>query len=254
MQQTMCQASLPFHPDRDIEVRFDVGRISSDAGWLLFYALDQQHGLSSGFAGNIADPRDGRYVRHEVQEMVRQRLFQILAGYEDCNDADTLRADPMLMTVCERLPESDPELASQPTLSRLENAVTRKDLWRISRWMLSRYVRRLKKRRPKRIVLDLDSTDDPTHGQQEFSFYHGYYGTHMLHPLLIFDAETAELICAVLRRQRRLGTVPIFGETIRRVAKVVDSLRGENLCGEDLHGEEVRRLGRRRTEGSCRPA
>ena len=224
MQKTTCQASLPFHPDRDIEVRFDGGRISSDAGWLLFYALDQQHGLSSGFAANILDQRDGRYVSHEVQEMVRQRLFQILAGYEDCNDADTLRADPMLMTVCERLPESDPELASQPTLSRLENAVSRKDLWRISRWMLRQYARRLKKRRVQRIVLDLDSTDDPTHGQQEFSFFHGYYRCHILHPLLIFDAETGELISAVLRPGNKgaaFRIVPVLKRVIQAIRRQV---------------------------------
>ena len=101
-----------------------------------------------------------------------------MAGYEDCNDADTLRSDPMLKTVCDQLPESDPDLATQPTFSRLENSVTKKDLMRLSRWLLGRYVRSLKKRRPAKIILDLDSTDDHTHGQQEFSFYHGYYRNH----------------------------------------------------------------------------
>ena len=111
-----------------------------------------------------------------------------MAGYEDWADTD-----PMLKTVCDQLPESDPDLATQPTFSRLENSVTKKDLMRLSRWLLGRYVRSLKKRRPGKIILDLDSTDDHTHGQQEFSFYHGYYRNHILHPLLIFDADTGRV-------------------------------------------------------------
>ena len=96
----------------------------------------------------------------------------------------------MLKTVCDQLPESDPDLATQATFSRLENSVSKKDLMRLSRGFLQRYVRSLKKRRPDPVILDLDSTDDHTHGQQEFSFYHGYYRNHILHPLLIFDAVT----------------------------------------------------------------
>jgi hypothetical protein len=84
-------------------------------------------------------------------------------------------------------------------LSRLENRVTRRELWGLSRWLLKRSVRRIKKRRPRRVVLDIDATDDPTHGQQELSFYHGYYREHMYFPLLVFDADSGDLLCAVLR-------------------------------------------------------
>ncbi len=199
MNKTVCQNSLPFHPDRKITAGFNGGKITSDAGLLLFYALDKQHRLSEGFSGCLGDSRDKSRIRHRLLEMVRQRLHQIEAGFEDCNDAGTLRGDPILKTVCDRLPDSDPDLASQPTLSRLENAVGIKDLMRLGRWFLKRYVGRLKKRRATKIVLDLDSTDDHTHGQQEFSFYHGYYRSHILHPLLIFDGDSGDLICAVLR-------------------------------------------------------
>ncbi len=199
MNKTVCQKSLPFHPDRKITARFDGGKITSDAGLLLFYALDKQHRLSQGFSSCLADARDGKRVRHQLWDMIRQRLHQIVAGYEDCNDADTLRGDPILKTVCDRLPDSDPDLASQPTLSRLENSVGIKDLMRLGRWLLKRYIGRLKKRRPRKVVLDLDSTDDHTHGQQELAFYHGYYRSHILHPLLIFDGESGDLIAAVLR-------------------------------------------------------
>ncbi len=220
MSKTACQESLPFHPDRKITLRFDGGKITSDAGLLLFYTLDKQHGISEGVSACLADSRDGRYVCHPMLEMIRQRLHQILAGYEDCNDADTLRQDPMLKTVCDRLPESDPDLATQPTLSRLENAVDRKDLMRLSRWLLKLYLRRLKKRRPEKIVLDLDSTDDRTHGQQEFAFYHGYYRSHILYPLLIFDAQTGDVLCAVLRPGNQ-GAAAHIVPILRRVVAAI---------------------------------
>ena len=195
--KAVCQTSLPFHPDRKIRARFDGGRITSDAGWLLFQALDQQHRFSEGLTDCLDDQRDNRYVRHQLRDLIQQRVHQIVAGYEDCNDADTLRSDPMLKTVCKRLPDSGADLASQPTLSRLENTVNRKDLVRLGKWLLNQYVRQLKKRRPQRVVLDLDGTDD--HGQQEFSCFHGYYRHYILHPLLIFDAETADLVAILLR-------------------------------------------------------
>ena len=175
MLKAVCQNTLLFHSHRKITARFDGGSLTSDAGWLLFGSLDRQHRLCEGFSSCISESRDRRYVRHDLLKLIRQRVLQIVAGYEDCNDADTLRSDPMLKTVCDQLPESDPDLATQPTFSRLENSVTKKDLMRLSQWLLGRYVRSLKKRRPSKIILDLDSTDDHTHGQQEFSFYHGYY-------------------------------------------------------------------------------
>ena len=147
MNPTVCQNSLPFHPDRRISARFDGGKITSDAGLLLFYALDKQHRLSEGFSGCLGDAREESRICHQLLEMVRQRVHQIVAGYEDCNDADTLRGDPILKTICDRLPDSDPDLASQPTLSRLENAVGIKDLMRLGRWLLKRYIRR-RQRRP----------------------------------------------------------------------------------------------------------
>ena len=135
------QINLPSHPDRKVVARFDGGRLSSDAGLLCLYALDQQHGLTAGFASCLKDARDSRYVRHQIRELLTQRSFQIVAGYEDCNDADSLRSDPIFKTVCDRLPESDPDLASQPTLSRLENSVDSKDLTRLGQWLLETYLK-----------------------------------------------------------------------------------------------------------------
>ena len=112
--------------------------------------------------------------------------------------AEFLR-DAALKTFCNQLPESGKELASQPTLSRLENQVDRRDLWRLGTWLIRQYVKQLKKSGRRKVILDFDSTADPTHGQQEFSFWHGFYDCRMYHPLLVFDAETGDLICALLR-------------------------------------------------------
>lgn len=224
MTKTVCQHNLPLHPDRKVTVDFQGGRLSSDGGWLLSGTLDQQHRFSSGFAACIRDRRDQRYTQHQIADLVRQRMLQIVAGYEDCNDANTLRQDALLKTVCGRLPETGPDLASQPTLSRLENTVSRPDLMRISRKLLGRYVRKLQKRRPQKIILDVDATDDQTHGQQEFSCYHGYYRSHIYYPLLVFDGETADLVAAVLRPGNRgaaASVIPVLKRVIRKIRQVL---------------------------------
>ena len=186
-------------------------------------ALDQQHGLTAGFASCLKDARDSRYVRHQIRELLTQRSFQIVAGYEDCNDADSLRSDPIFKTVCDRLPESDPDLASQPTLSRLENSVDSKDLTRLGQWLLETYLKHRKKSRPEKIILDIDSTDDVTHG---LSFYHGYYREHMYHPLLLFDGETGDLVCALLRPGNQgaaAHAVAVLKRVVARMRQVLGS-------------------------------
>ena len=228
MSKAVCQTTLPFHSHREITARFDGGSLTSDAGWLLFGSLDRQHRFCEGFSSCITESRDRRYLRHDLLKLIRQRVLQIVAGYEDCNDADTLRSDPMLKTVCDQLPESDPDLATQPTLSRLENSVSKKDLVRVSRWLVRRYVGSLKKRCPDKIILDLDSTDDPTHGQQELAFYHGYYRSHILHPLLIFDADTGELVCAVLRPGNK-GAAAHIVPILKRIVKAIRQQVGKHV-------------------------
>ena len=103
MSKTVCQNTLPFHSHRNITARFDGGSLTSDAGWLLFGSLDRQHRLCEGFSSCISESRDQRYIRHDLLKLIRQRVLQIVAGYEDCNDADTLRSDPMLKTVCDQV-------------------------------------------------------------------------------------------------------------------------------------------------------
>jgi Transposase DDE domain group 1 len=182
-----------------LEATFDGGRLTSDGGLPWLAEAEEAVGICAALAACVPEWRRA-HIRHSIEALVRQRVFGIACGYEDQNDADTLRTDPLLKLVCGRRPESDPDLASQPTMSRLENAVDRHACVRLAHALLAVYLRaREQDAVPAHIVLDLDSTDDPTHGAQEGTAYHGYYNQHMYHPLLIFDGETDQLITALLR-------------------------------------------------------
>jgi hypothetical protein len=183
----------------DCRTCFDGGRMTSDGGLVWLAEAERGIGICAALAAAIPDWRRRR-ARHPLEVLVRQRVFQIACGYTDQNDATTLRRDPLLKVVCDRLPETDPDLASQPTRSRLDNAVDRRSCVRLA-WALAQVYHRERERQghPTHLVLDLDSTDDPTHGDQEGTAYHGYYRQHMYHPLLIFDGDTHQLITALLR-------------------------------------------------------
>ncbi len=190
---TFATAPLP------LVAAFDGGRLTSDGGLPWLAEADAALGLCAAFAACVPEWRRGP-VRHSLETLVRQRVFQIACGYEDQDDADTLRTDPLLKLVCGRLPDTDADLASQPTLSRLENAVDRHACYQLALALVGVYLReRERDGAPTHLVLDLDGTDDPTHGAQEGSAYHGYYGQHMYHPLLVFDGTTGQLITAILR-------------------------------------------------------
>jgi hypothetical protein len=187
------------HP-LQLEAAFDGGRITSDGGLLWLAQIDRNLGLCEAVAEHAPEWRGGRSPRHPLTTLVRQRVYQIACGYEDQNDADSLRKDPLLKLVLGRLPETDADLASQPTLSRLENAPGARDCLRIAQALGEVYIReRATNGTPGKVLLDLDSTDDPAHGEQEGSSYHGYHRQRMYHPLLVFDGETNQLVTAVLR-------------------------------------------------------
>ena len=201
-----------------VQISFDAGPLTSDGGLIWLSEAEAEVGLCALFAAQINDWRRGP-VRHSLEVLLRQRIFQIACGYEDQDDADTLRRDPLLTVVCGRWPERDPDLASQPTFSRLENAIDRRTCYRLAAALLLIYIQERGRRgRPPHLVLDLDSTDDPTHGAQEGSAYHGYFGQHMYHPLLIFDGETDQLLTAVLRpgnAHASRGVVAILKRLVR---------------------------------------
>jgi hypothetical protein len=198
--ETVCHKQLLFESlfSKEVIGDFTGGRITSDAGGLLLRELDQRYRLAENAARYLHDPREGHKVKHDLLTLVRQRLFAIAQGYEDNNDAATLAKDPAFKIMAGRAPESAGDLASQPTLSRFENRVNAKDLRRLSDWLLELYLTTHPGPR-KTIILDMDATDDPTHGKQQLSFFHGYYEEHMYHPLLVFDGRDGFPLAAVLR-------------------------------------------------------
>jgi hypothetical protein len=204
-----------------VEATFDGGRLTSDGGLPWLHEAECALGVCAAFAACIRDWRHGP-VRHSLPTLVRQRVFQIACGYEDQDDADTLRTDPLLKAVCGRLPETGGDLASQPTMSRLENAVDRATCYRLA-VALGEVYRRERERDgvPRHVLIDIDSTDDPTHGKQEGTADHGFYRQHMYHPLLFFDGATDQLITAVLRR----GTAHASTGVVAVLKRVVRAMR-----------------------------
>ena len=221
----MSQSATPVHrfsgsASLPLEISFDGGRLTSDGGLPWLEQAELALGLCAAFAAVIPDWRRGP-VRHSLEMLVRQRVFQIACGYEDQDDADTLRTDPLLKLVCGQLPATGQDLASQPTLSRLENAVDRRTCYHLAVALGERYLRERERAGiPPHIILDLDGTDDPTHGAQEGSAYHGYYRQHMYHPLLVFDGETHQLITAVLRPGNTHGGVGVVA-VLKRVVRAL---------------------------------
>jgi hypothetical protein len=204
-----------------LEAAFDGGRITSDGGLLWLARMDGELGLCEAISECVEEWRKRR-GRHSLLSLVRQRVFQIACGYEDQNDSDTLRQDPLLKLCCGSLPESGEDLASQPTICRLENAASMRSCHQIALVLFELYLsEREREGTPKRILLDFDATDDPTHGEQEGSFYHGYYRQHIYHPLLVFDGESGHLITTLLRA----GNTHASNSSVAILKRIVSRLR-----------------------------
>ncbi|MBA2376083.1 MAG: IS1380 family transposase, partial [Rubrobacter sp.] len=205
-----------------LEAAFDGGRITSDGGLVWLSKMDSEMGLCQEVSECVVEWRTRR-SRHSLPPLVRQRAFQMACGYEGQNDSDTLRADPLLKAVCGEAPESGEDLASQPTICRLENAATRRSCHRIAEALFELYLSgRGKDGAPERILLDFDSTDDPVRGDQEGGRYHGYHRQHMYHPLLVFDGDTGHLLMALLRA----GDAHASNSSIALLKRIVSRLRG----------------------------
>ena len=163
---------------KPIQVVFDESQMSSDGGGLLLKAVDEQLGLTQALAACLRDDRQAGKVKHSLEEALRQRVFGIALGYPDANDATALAHDPIHKLMLDRDPIRGERLASQPTISRMENGVGRGELLQMGKALLDTVLRRHKRRlgsKAQKIILDFDPTDDRTHGQQEFTFYHGHY-------------------------------------------------------------------------------
>lgn len=202
-----------------VEVDFDGGEITSDAGILFLRETEEQIGILSRIANVIHDKRHPGYVAHEVLPLLKQRVFQIASGYEDCNDSNDLRNDSLLKISCEKLPLSGSPLASQPTMSRFENTPSSTTLYRIARAFVDEFIDSYATP-PEGIILDIDDTDDPTHGSQQMTLFNGYHNTYCYMPIHIYEGTSGRLITTILRPGKRPGgkeIVTILKRIVKRI-------------------------------------
>jgi hypothetical protein len=215
--QSVGQVVFEFLSEVRVEVEAATEQLSSDAGLVPIREFDRRLGWTEGFAAQIHDGRCGGV--HAILEMIRQRVFGILAGYEDQNDHDTLRSDGVFKLIAGRSPDGR-DLASQPTLSRLENAVTAADLLRLEEWFLAQFIGSFDAP-PAELTLDIDVYDDPTHGQQQLTFFHGFYEQYQYLVRVITCAENDLVVFPVLLH----GTAPAALGAVQDVQRVVARLR-----------------------------
>ena len=181
---------------QQIVADFTGGRLTSDAGGLLLREVDRKLGLTRKLTACIPDPRNPMLIRHDQSTMLAQRIFGIALGYEDLNDHNTLRSDPLFAVMADKKPDPAEPLASSPTLCRLENRVARRAMAQMAEVFVETFIAS-HERPPEEIILDFDATDDRVHGQQEGRFFHGYYDSYCFLPLYVFCGE--QLLVAYLR-------------------------------------------------------
>ena len=221
-QFTPTQLRFPAIAGFTVRGDFNGGMLSSDFGALLLHGSDRQTGLIDRLASAIRDQRHASYIDHSLSDLLRQRVFQPACGYADGNDANSLRHDPVFKLAAERAPlDTGNALASGPTFSRLENAMTRKDIYRLAQAFVDAFVASYATP-PAMIVLDMDHSEDRTHGQQELAFYNHHYRSHCYLPLFLFEGLSGKLITAVLRPGKRptgRENAAIIGRVVRRLRR-----------------------------------
>jgi hypothetical protein len=250
---TECsRVGLEFQPlnERQIRAQFDGGAITSDGGGLLLREVDKRTGILRQFVACFTDYRDPERIEHRLEELVAQRVYGLALGYEDLNDHDQLRKDPLLAVLVEKSDPSQEALAGKSTLNRLEltkataSAQERYkkivlDHGAVDRMLVDLFLQ-AHRQAPEQIILDLDATDDPLYGQQEGRFFHGYYGHYCYLPLYIFCGEF--LLCARLRSSNIDGAAGSV-EELQRIVKQIRSawpqvriiVRGDSgFCREEL--------------------
>jgi len=222
---------------KEIHARFDGGALSSDGGVLALREIEQQLGYADMLSRCLHDKRDPSRTLHSYKTMIRARMFAICCGYEDCDDLDELRHDPAMKMACERLPDSGVPLASQPTLSRLENAPSWRELARMSAAMIDLFCGSFNTV-PKHIMLDIDDTSDRTYGGQQLSLFNTHAGGYCFQPIHIYDAATQRPVCFVLRPGKRpsgLEAAMILRHVLRRIRqnwpRITITVRGDGHYG-----------------------
>lgn len=191
-----AQTSFSFRHDRRICLDFQGGEITSDAGLVALREFDHRIGFTESLVACLDDDRHPSYVKHELAELVIQRLYGVVAGYEDQNDADKLRHDGLFQMLAGK-DELGESLASQPSLSRLENSVSAHEVGALNDLLTESFIQ--SQDSPALLILELDSTDDPAHGQQELIEFNGFHNQYMYHPLLIHEGLSGCLLGTFLR-------------------------------------------------------
>ena len=199
---------------KKVTADFSGGDVTSDAGVLVMKETANKIGIIERLVQAIHDERHQSYVKHESTELFTQRILQIVCGYEDANDSNDLRIDPGFKAACDRLP-SEADLASQSTISRFENSISTKDIYRIAEVFVDQFVASYDTP-PEAIVLDMDDTEDETHGAQQLSLFNGYHDEYCYMPYFIFDGRSGKLITSILRPGKRPD-----GKQIRAIIKRV---------------------------------
>lgn len=180
-----------YRGNSQVLVDFSADKISSDGAVILLEKLERQHKLISYFSNYIQDRRDPLRTVHSVEKLLKQRVYTLMQGYEDANDVEHLKNDPLFEDIL------DGDMASQPTMSRFENSLGKQGIFDLCSAWLDRYVSSLSGR--KELIIDIDATDDPTHGQQQMSMFNGYYGQFMYNELFFHDGQTGQIIVPILR-------------------------------------------------------
>jgi hypothetical protein len=213
------QIRVPFASisGKRVEADFTGGTVTSDGGALLLHAVDSQMGVITRMISAMRDRRHPSYIDHTMLDLVKQRVFQIACGYEDAVDCDELRHDPAIKAACGRLPLSGSDLASQSTMTRLENDVRRSDLYRLAQAFVDGFIASYK-HAPEYIILDIDDTDDATHGAQQYSLFNAYYNEHCFMPLHIYEGQSGKLITTILRPGRTMKGEQVVS-ILKRVVK-----------------------------------
>jgi hypothetical protein len=220
-----------------VRVSFDAEPITSDAGLLAVRALEKPLGVIAGLAALLPDPRSPQFITHSKEALLTQAVYQLLAGYPDHNDAQATRTDPLFQILADLAPDPDRPLASPATLSRFQYAFTRRQaelppeqrpvlvevraaqtqrVKVVNRYLVDLFVR-TRRTPPTEVILDVDATDDPVHGSQHLSAYHGYYGQHQYFPLLVYDGASGFPLAAWLRPgavHASLGATDVLAELV----------------------------------------
>jgi hypothetical protein len=218
-ENNQLELEFPSVRGKKVVADFEGGVVTTDAGVLLLRETERNVGIIRRLARCMTDARDRRYIDHTIPELMTQRIMQIACGYEDADDSDSLRRDPALKIACERAPLSGADLGSQPTMSRLENGVSRTALYRMAQELVDSFLDSYR-RAPQRIIVDIDDTDDPTHGAQQMSLFNAYYDEYCYMPLHMYEGYSGKLICAVLRPGKRPDGEEIAAILSRVLARI----------------------------------